>query len=91
MNQVIDYLKKYSSADHPISGGAIASHFGITGVKVREYINQARRNSVPICSKRWGYYYSENPDDVRKTVRSLRDRISATEGAINGLTALYTV
>ena len=88
LEKFVAYLRKYSSTDHPISGKDLANHFGITDVKVREYVSDARSNGIPICSTRWGYYYSEDRAEIKKTLESLRSRIAAQERAIDGLSLL---
>lgn len=88
MNEIVQYLRVNSSPEHPISGKDMANHFGITGVKVRRYINEARRDGVPVCSTRWGYYYSEEKEHIERTLASLRGRIISQENAITGLEKL---
>lgn len=88
MNDIITYLRKHSSFENPVSGGVLADKFGLTGQKVREYINQARRNGIPICSTRWGYFYSDDKAQIKKTIESMRGRIAAQEMAIDGLSTL---
>lgn len=90
MEQIIHYLRNVSSAENPIKGRDIADHFGISGIDVRDAINKARRASIPICSSRFGYYYSEDKEDIKKTVESMRGRIVAQENAIVGLSALLS-
>ena len=79
MNEIIAYLRKNSSSDKPVSGMVLAERFGLTGQKVREYINQARRDGVPICSARWGYFYSEDKSQIKKN-----DRLDAWPDRIAG-------
>ncbi len=88
MNEIITYLRMHSSAEKPVSGRVLAERFGLTGQKVREYINQARRDGVPICSARWGYFYSEDKSQIKKTIDSMRGRIVSQELAIDGLSTL---
>ena len=88
MNRIVEYLRNHSSVDHPIKGKDIASHFGISGIKVREEVNMARCAGVPICSSSSGYFYSNDKDQIRKTVDSMSGRISAQENAICGLQSL---
>ncbi len=88
MEKIIEYLKRFSSIENPISGKDLANHFGLTGVKIREYINAARCGGIPICSTRWGYFYSTDREQIAKTVSSMQGRISAQENAIAGLNAL---
>ena len=88
MNEIIAYLRKNSSLEKPISGRILAEKFGITDQKIREYVNRARQDGVPICSARWGYFYSEDKSQIRKTIDSMRGRIASQELAIDGLSAL---
>jgi len=88
MNKVVEYLRIHSAPDSPISGRNLANHFGFTPVKVREYVNEARCSGVPICSTRWGYFYSEDTDLISKTVESMRGRIASQERAIAGLSSI---
>ena len=89
-NDVVNYIKCVSAPDRPISGSSIASHFGITDVDVRKKVSEARKAGIPICSVRYGYYYSTDKSDIAKTIDSLRRRISSQESAITGLAALLT-
>lgn len=90
MNIISNYLRYRSSAEHPIKGSDLANHFGITGIAVRKAVNEARSNGVPICATSHGYYYSDDREQIKKTVESLRGRIVAQENAITGLEALLT-
>lgn len=53
-------------------------------------MNAARCDGIPICSSRNGYYYSDDKEQIQKTVDSMRGRIFAQENAIAGLSALIT-
>ena len=87
-NLILDFLKSNSSNTYTISGKTIASYFNISGIRVRICVNHLRRDGFPICSNRWGYYYSEEKKDIEKTISSLRGRVASQEDAISGLTRL---
>ena len=59
--------------------------FSCKGAKIRKCINALRSGGVPICSCTGGYFYSENPEDIRGTVNQLHSRISKIEIAKNGM------
>ena len=83
---IVEYIAKNArNKDHAIIGRDVGKVFGITNVEVRKHINEARRHNVPICSCTSGYYYSNNADDIEKTIKHLRGRISKVECAIAGL------
>jgi hypothetical protein len=42
--------------------------------EVEAQIEAARKSGVPICSDSEGYWYSEDPDEIEATYRSLRRR-----------------
>ena len=88
LNIIVDYLRRFSSPEHPVTGKNIGDHFGFSDIEVRKYINQARTKGIPVCSNCFGYYYSEDHDEIMKTVESLKRRITAQENAIDGLKAI---
>ncbi len=59
--------------------------FSCKGAEIRKCINALRSCGVPICSCTDGYFYSENPEDIRGTVNQLHSRISKIERAKNGM------
>lgn len=59
--------------------------FSCKGADIRKCINALRSDGVPICSCTDGYFYSENPVDIRGTVNQLHSRISKIEKAKTGM------
>lgn len=85
--ELTEYLKnKHTGADSCISGRLLGAMFDISTIELRKVINEARREGIPICSCDKGYFYSELPSDILKTVNSLTGRIAKMQEAINGLT-----
>lgn len=84
-NYIADYIRRKAGPQSPISANVIADLFGVKPSYVRKAINAARREAIPICSSRWGYYYSTDRSDISKTVESMRGRIASQEAAIEGL------
>lgn len=86
MQPITEYIKAHSNGiRNPITGAKIADAMCVSGIDVRSMINKARSTGDPICSCRNGYYYSEDEDDVERTISSLYSRISKQEQAIAGL------
>lgn len=52
---------------------------------VRKYINEMRKEGIPICSSRWGYYYPASLTDVENTINHLESRIEDITECITGL------
>lgn len=83
MIQIVDYIKSHNGL--PVSSRNLSEAFGISGFEVRRRINIARSEGCPICSCNKGYYYSEDKDEIEKTVKSLNSRIGSIQRAITGL------
>lgn len=86
MEPITSYIKAHSNGkDQPVPGNQIASAFGITGVRVREQINDARSLGDPICASHRGYYIAASMDDLNKTIESMLGRIEGINRAVAGL------
>lgn len=83
MNNVIELI--ISSKDKPISSSKLCEIFGVSGIEIRRIINAARCEGCPICSCHKGYYYSENPEDINRTIATLQHRVDKIQSAIKGL------
>jgi biotin operon repressor len=83
MSNIVEYIKAHKGI--PISARNLSETFGISGLEVRKIINSARSEGCPICSCHKGYYYSENYEEIKKTIDSLGSRIGAMERAKLGL------
>lgn len=85
MERVVNYILNHGTKEEPITNKEISSALKISEVNVRKYINQARRESIPICSCTEGYFYSEDKTDILETIDSLMHRTMAVEKAVTGL------
>ena len=59
--------------------------FSCKGTEIRRCINTLRSRGIPICSSADGYFYSENPADIARTVSQLRGRVLKIENAQHGM------
>ena len=90
-SRVVDYIIKNAvGRNNAIIGRIIGDRFGISGIKVRASVNEARCDGIPICSCRNGYYYSIEKSDVADTICHLKGRISKIESAIDGLNGIMS-
>ena len=85
MDEIIIYIRNHASKKSPVPNKVMSAHFGISEVKIRKMINEARCEGIPICSCDSGYYYSEDKNEILKTVESLMHRTIAIEKAVKGL------
>lgn len=83
MNEVIEYIVK--NGKKLVTAKELGNMFSLSGIEIRHIINEARSNGCPICSCRKGYYYSEDVEDIKRTVASLTHRITSIQHAVNGL------
>lgn len=84
--------KECSVAEHILMCGEVTSTakelgilFGVSDANIRKIINEYRQDGIPICANHNGYYYSENPEDIVKTIASLKRRVASIQKAIDGL------
>lgn len=68
-----------------ITAKRISKITGYTECYVRKVINDARVTGTPICSTRYGYYYSDDAEDIADTINFLTRRVNTQLSAINGL------
>jgi biotin operon repressor len=86
-DKLVEYLKNnHTDISECISARKLCLKFGVSSIEIRKVVNEARSEGVPICSCDKGYFYSELPSDILKTVNSLTGRIAKMQTAINGLT-----
>lgn len=85
MERVVNYISNHGSIDNPVTNREISASLKLTEVTVRNKINKARCNGIPICSCDRGYYYSEDKSEILQTIQSLMHRTIAVEKAVNGL------
>jgi hypothetical protein len=89
MASVIDILE-YLKDHHTAEGGAIKGKdlcilFNLTDKHLRNIISDLRQAGKPICSSSYGYWYSDNPEDIEKTLRRLERQVSNMNKSIKGL------
>ena len=84
--------KEYSVVEHILLCGEVPSTakelgilFGVNDAYIRKIINDYRSDGIPICANHKGYYYSEEPEEIVKTIASLKKRVASIQRAINGL------
>lgn len=83
--------------DAPITGRKIADGFNakfrtkpgekkLSDADIRAFINWLRAECMePIASSSRGYYYAHDEEEIKPTLQTLRERISAMCAAYNGM------
>lgn len=85
MNNVVDFIKLNSSAQKPVTNKEIGAALNLSEQAIRQNINKARCEGIPICATSKGYFYSKSKWDILDTVRSLNSRVISVEKAVNGM------
>lgn len=77
--EVLEYLKTtHYEESIAVKSGAICELFNLKKESLRS-------DGYPVCSSCRGYWYSEKPEDIDKTLKHLEGRISGMQRAITGL------
>ena len=82
LKPLLEYLKKYPTIH---KGAALCSFFRIRKIDLRLMVHQLRVNEEPIVSSNGGYKFSNDRDEIRKCLFSLRKRGESIIRASNGL------
>jgi biotin operon repressor len=82
---LVNLIKEYGSKEKPVRGNVLASLLGVSKPSIRIEVNKLRREGVPICSNREGYYYSTKPEDIKETIAHLESRTRNIREAIDGI------
>jgi len=85
-NQFLALLKRYHTGQqNAISSPALAVAAGMSGRKIRTYINTLRAQGHPICSGDAGYFYAATDAELTATIRQLSSRMAEIAKARHGL------
>lgn len=66
-----DAILKYIKNNKTVTVGELTRYFNYSDNRqLRKAVESLRIKGEPICNSTKGYYYSENPEDVEKTINS---------------------
>ena len=81
-----EYLKERCNGEEKaVRAVELASTFSTDRRGIRDMVNFLRCSGEPICSGMSGYWYSDNPDDIERTIATMRAKITGIQKAITGL------
>lgn len=80
--------EEHGSEGQAVKSGAICEIFNLHKETLRGCVNFLRSSGMPICSSTGGYWYSEKPEDIQKTLSHLEGRVKGINRAIKGLKAI---
>ena len=83
---ITDHLKEfYTSEDTAINSRELSEMFNITNRQLRNIVTTLRQEGNPICSSSNGYWYSNEPEDLSKTIHRLEAQVHNMNYSITGL------
>ena len=84
--EMLDYLKDYHTKEaKALKSRDLRTLFNLTDKQVRNVVTQLRQEGKPVCSSSYGYWYSEDPEDIEKTIHRLDAQVKNMNISINGL------
>ena len=78
-------ILNFQGSTHRYGVGSFSELFNLKKENLRAVVNHLRSEGYPVCSSYCGYWYSEKPEDIDKTLNHLEGRISGMMRAITGL------
>lgn len=85
-SDITDYLSEYHTTEEKaIKARDLRVLFNLGEKQVRNIVTELRQAGVPICSSSYGYWYSNNPEDIEKTVHRLQAQVNNMGNSIRGL------
>lgn len=88
---IVYYLKVWRTCeDNAINARDLCTMFNLNSRQLRLVIGGLRKDGIPICSSSQGYWYSENPEDITKTIHRLDGQVRNMNNSIAGLRKVLT-
>lgn len=85
-NDMAEYLKDHHRTEETaIKARDLRMLFNLGEKQVRNVVGELRNEGKPICSSSYGYWYSNDPDDLEKTIHRLNAQVENMNIAIAGL------
>ena len=83
---LLEYLKeRHTEERHAVNGRDLCILFNLTDKQVRNVVSGLRQDGEPICSSTYGYWYSDDPADIMKTLGRMEGQVKNMNLSIAGL------
>ena len=84
--EILEYLQEFHKSEgNAVSAGELSILFNLSKRGLRAVVTALRKGCYPICSSNYGYWYSKEPEDIRKTVSRLEEQVKNMELAVTEL------
>lgn len=81
--KIADYIEHIKGGE--VSAPALGTVFNLHPSNVRGYVSIAQVLGIPICSNHKGYFFSNDPAQIRATIEHMEKRIERQQQACAGL------
>lgn len=83
---LVEYLSEcHQTEDTAIKARELRALYNLQDKQLRNVISVLRQDGEPICSSSNGYWYSKEPDDLKKTIRRMEAQVLNMRHSIAGL------
>ena len=87
-NDLLEYLQDHHTEEiNAVGARELSILFNATQRGIRALVTDLRKEGYPVCSSNSGYWYSEDPEDIEKTVARMEAQMDKMEQAVAGLKA----
>lgn len=85
-NEILEFLQSYHNAEcKAVGAGELATLFNTNKRGLRLIVTALRKEGKPICSSNYGYWYSDEAEDIDKTIARLEAQADNMIKAVAGL------
>lgn len=83
---IVEYLQVFHKEESTaIKGRDLCVIFNLTDKQLRIVVSRLRQKGEAVCSSSYGYWYSMDPEDIKKTIRRLEGQVKNMNISITGL------
>lgn len=85
-NDLVEYLKDHHNTEEKaIKSRDLSILFNLKSRDIRNIVTVLRQEGKPVCSSSNGYWYSEDPEDLEKTLHRMEAQVHNMSLSIAGL------
>ena len=85
-SDIAEYLRdNHNTEENAIKGRDLCVLFNLRDKQIRNVVSVLRQGGEPICSSSSGYWYSNDPEDLEKTIYRMESQVANMNYSIEGL------
>lgn len=82
--------RRHVGQDNAVPSRALEARFSVCGSSIRRAVLRLRRGGEPVCSDRFGYYYTKSGVELWDTIGRMERRVVASAQVVRGLRSAAT-